>query len=830
MSQLPLRDPLACAVRPRSFAVLLAGSHLTRGMALIESIFQHEDAEHRIFALCLDTVALDALQTVRMPQLVAYSVAALAPAESSIPGVLAALLEAHPDIDTLVQIAPERYLTGPTAALAEGDAPVELWRASAASPLDAGIVVVRRSRGGLEVLRAWVDAAASAEDVDVATIPGVRASTDVARAFGPEQFVREDLALIDGAPCVAGRPILSVDFIGLQMFSPELFALVDGLGGAVSGACYRLCVQPYIDALARAAVWERGVTGAIAGQCDASDLSLASELIASRGVRARVQGYQLPHRRVELGPMWDAYLRVDYPTRSFPNGMALHRPPCPVSVPLASSATTRAPRVSAIVSTYAADRVFRGCLEDLVAQTLFQRGELEIIVVDSASPGGELDVALEFVERYENITVVRSAEREGVYMAWNRAISLARGEYLSNANTDDRHCPDALERLASTLDAHPELALAYADSWGTHDLDVPYDRARIIGRLHWPDYDRESLLNLCHAGPHPMWRRELHALHGWFDGRYVVAGDYDMWLRFAEHRPFLHVDEPLGLYVRRADSVEHGNPAQCRAETLTLRGFYKVRAGVEVEPHLPASSDAEKASDARHSKDAKTSTVASDSAAILTSSDFAPGRAPAANPTFACSAVLLLPGTRAAAARFLETFVSNTPRYISHEVIVLVCKPDEELSTLLTSLGGDVRVMEFDEGRDVLDAYRAAAELAASDMVVLVDGDVTVSEGWLDPLLRTLELESHAGAGAGRKVVMGGASSAVRDRVGAVAVRRELLMAVPSAIGAPVRRHADAMVHLFRSIAARGMAIAQVPRSSVVAPLGASSAQPRACA
>ena len=37
-------------------------------------------------------------------------------------------------------------------------------------------------------------------------------------------------------------------------------------------------------------------------------------------------------------------------------------------------------KVSAIVSTYNSEKFIRGCLDDLVAQTLYQKGKLEIVV------------------------------------------------------------------------------------------------------------------------------------------------------------------------------------------------------------------------------------------------------------------------------------------------------------------------------------------------------------------------------------------------------------------------------------------------------------------
>lgn len=56
-------------------------------------------------------------------------------------------------------------------------------------------------------------------------------------------------------------------------------------------------------------------------------------------------------------------------------------------------------KVSAIVSTYNSERFIQGCLEDLVNQTLYEKGELEIIVVDSGSEQNERAIVEKFQQR-----------------------------------------------------------------------------------------------------------------------------------------------------------------------------------------------------------------------------------------------------------------------------------------------------------------------------------------------------------------------------------------------------------------------------------------------
>jgi glycosyltransferase involved in cell wall biosynthesis len=117
--------------------------------------------------------------------------------------------------------------------------------------------------------------------------------------------------------------------------------------------------------------------------------------------------------------------------------------------------------VSAIVSTYNAQDFLSGCLDDLEQQTIADR--LEVIVVNSGSQQDEEAIVRRYQQKYHNIVYIKTEQREGIYSAWNRAVKVARGQFLTNANTDDRHRPDALEIMAKTLQANPDAALVYGD-------------------------------------------------------------------------------------------------------------------------------------------------------------------------------------------------------------------------------------------------------------------------------------------------------------------------------------------------------------------------------
>lgn len=232
-------------------------------------------------------------------------------------------------------------------------------------------------------------------------------------------------------------------------------------------------------------------------------------------------------------------------------------------------------KVSAIVSTYNSEKFIRGCLEDLVNQTLFQKGELEIVVVDSGSQQNEKAIVGEFRQKYKNIKYIRTKERETVYAAWNRGIKAASGKYVTNANTDDRHRKDALEVMAKELDDDPNVILVYADVFVTNFPCESFANHIRCGYHIRPDYSPDIMLSGCHMGPQPMWRKSVHGEIGYFNTSSKSAGDYEMWCRIATRYPMKHIQEFFGVYYENPEGFCNIDKELSFRETAMIQQMYR---------------------------------------------------------------------------------------------------------------------------------------------------------------------------------------------------------------------------------------------------------------
>lgn len=234
---------------------------------------------------------------------------------------------------------------------------------------------------------------------------------------------------------------------------------------------------------------------------------------------------------------------------------------------------TPPPLVSAIVPTYNAARFLPGLLDSLVEQTIADR--MEIIVVDTDSQTNEWEIVKPYLDKYSNISYVRTSYRESGGEATNKGIQLAKGKYIIPAPTDDRLRVDALEVMANELENNSHISLVYADVFITMLENQTFAHHKRWGYSIRFDYGLDMMLTGYHMGPLTMWKRSLHDSVGFFDDKYLCANDYDFYCRVALEASMKHIPKFLGLYLRNTKGVVYSNPDKSALEFSAIRKFYQ---------------------------------------------------------------------------------------------------------------------------------------------------------------------------------------------------------------------------------------------------------------
>jgi len=233
-----------------------------------------------------------------------------------------------------------------------------------------------------------------------------------------------------------------------------------------------------------------------------------------------------------------------------------------------------ASRVAVIVSLYNAADKLPMLLASLAQQSLAQRAELEVVLVDSNSPSDERGAFRAFADAHPDLPIVygRSAERETIQAAWNRGIKLSRAPYLAFLGADEGLHPDALRQLAAVLDTNPSADWVMADSLvtsvdrnGIYDQDImPYDRTGYHQDLVY--------LETCYLSwVGGLYRRTIHDRFGWYDESFRAAGDTEFKNRILPHIRSVHVPRMLGVFNNYPEERTTQHP---RAEIEDLRAWY----------------------------------------------------------------------------------------------------------------------------------------------------------------------------------------------------------------------------------------------------------------
>ncbi len=224
------------------------------------------------------------------------------------------------------------------------------------------------------------------------------------------------------------------------------------------------------------------------------------------------------------------------------------------------------PRISIITSLFKGDLFIKGFLEDISRQTIFN--ECELIVINAASPGNEEPIILDYVHKYPNIVYIKLKRDPGLYAVWNMAIRMARGEFIANANIDDRLHPQCYEVFLKTLLKHPEVDLVYSDFYYSTTPNETYENNDHMHIEHMPEFDKEPLWRgTCLPNNHPLWRKSMHTKYGYFNEWYKIIGDYEMWLRAVSGgAKFMRVDGAYGTFYINRSGLSCGNNSNRLAE------------------------------------------------------------------------------------------------------------------------------------------------------------------------------------------------------------------------------------------------------------------------
>lgn len=200
------------------------------------------------------------------------------------------------------------------------------------------------------------------------------------------------------------------------------------------------------------------------------------------------------------------------------------------------------PLVSVIIPTYNRAGYLREAVESVLRQTL---GDWELIVVDDGSTDGSRAWLAGLTD--PRVRVILSEHLGNPNAVRNLALARSRGRYLAFLDSDDWWDAEKLARQVEALAVNRDCAWSYSALRGVDDTgrDVPLSEpAPFVPQGGWVLERFVSGDVRIHTST-VMADRQLVEQVGRFDERYVITGDFDLWIRLAERSPVAPVPQAL---------------------------------------------------------------------------------------------------------------------------------------------------------------------------------------------------------------------------------------------------------------------------------------------
>ncbi len=230
-------------------------------------------------------------------------------------------------------------------------------------------------------------------------------------------------------------------------------------------------------------------------------------------------------------------------------------------------------QVSVIINVLNGAATLREAVDSVLAQTF---ADWELIVWDDCSTDGSADTLSCCTD--SRIRCVRSEERIPLGQARQRAIDLARGEWIAFLDQDDLWLPHKLELQMVLARGHSEVALIYGRTVRFYPSGVErdYDQAHEYTFLPEGDIFTDLFTDSCFiAMSSAMFRRSALAEVGSIPDSITIIPDYYLYTAVTRRFPAAAVQQVVCRYRMHSANTSRVTALQVQQEALRLMDMWR---------------------------------------------------------------------------------------------------------------------------------------------------------------------------------------------------------------------------------------------------------------
>lgn len=226
------------------------------------------------------------------------------------------------------------------------------------------------------------------------------------------------------------------------------------------------------------------------------------------------------------------------------------------------------PKISIVLPTYNGERWLALSIQSVINQTF---KDWELIIVNDCSTDSTLQIAQSFTKKDKRIVVINNEVNKKLPASLNVGFAQAKGTYLTWTSDDNLYKKDALEKLASYLDAHPQTDMV---SMNEDIINEDGDIVKIFDNSYKYKRCAAALMNNCNVGAAFMYRKSIADVIGKYDENTFCAEDYDYWCRIALAGNIDYTSDNIYQYRCSSISLSATKKQQVKEKTRYIKEKY----------------------------------------------------------------------------------------------------------------------------------------------------------------------------------------------------------------------------------------------------------------
>lgn len=580
-------------------------NYLYKGLALIDSLSQHERSRYVLYVVCMDELTRTLLDKLSIPNVVTIPFHEIEAADDALraardnrsvveylwtctPTIILRVLERYEQIEMLAYLDADLFFFSSPAPIFDESPDASILIHEHRFPpaeqqslkwgrFNVGLVGFRRDERGLQALRWWRERCLEwchnrLEDGKFgdqlylddwpSRFEGVHVLQHLGIGVAPWNHAQYEFRSSDThVPLVEGKEIVFYHFHSTKVITAETFAPVGNQSYPVTEQFLRFVALPYLEALQRAInligrVMPEFSHGFLLNNEITIHVSLVATSTVASDLYKNIGCYQLN----PLTEKWSCLV-----TQQLCDEASAIRKSGTVPA-LAGEASTSCmkqgaapaiqvkqyPRITVVTPSYNQAQYLESCMDSVLSQGY---PNLEYIVLD----GGSSDGSREIIQRHEkHLKFWRSGPDQGHYAAVQEGLQMATGEIMGWINSDDMLHFKGLFALAEVFEARADVEFLTGrrvgfDAVGNrHSFRCPLLRWSRDQLISAENFEHDFLVVMQEG---TYWRRSLWERAGaHLDLSCKYAADFELWARFSRYAQLHTLDDLTGGFRTWGDS------------------------------------------------------------------------------------------------------------------------------------------------------------------------------------------------------------------------------------------------------------------------------------